>query len=274
MECSPWLVHPSSLPINKKLLLPWTSPSSLLSSLQPRVSENDNGAWVESYRDKWSCQVAIDGLRSKAEETGRYDGQDEPEFSREDGQLVARVRVYRKGITRPFVGVAYWNEFVQTYGRGDRAEPTRMWAQMPRHMLAKCAEALALRKAFPEELAGLYTSEEMGQADNERPRGQRIAQAPTEPTARELADRAAGATTADAAIEVLRSAKTMPRVRAIAYKKLVELAPGLPQLSVWVANIQTDDGLPDDIRSKLLTLAEERRIALDEIGRASCRERV
>ncbi len=98
----------------------------------------------ERWADKWTCQVSIDGLRSKAEETGLYDGQDEAVLSRdEEGELVARVNVYRKGIDRPFVGVAFWSEFVQTTRKGD---PVRMWQQMPRHMLAKCAEALALRK--------------------------------------------------------------------------------------------------------------------------------
>lgn len=111
--------------------------------------------------DVWSSQVSIDGFRAIAEATGKYDGQDEPEFSRdpEDGFLIAKVRVYRKDVGRPFVGVAMWPEFAQTKKNGD---PVFMWKKMPYHMLAKCAEALALRKAFPEQLAGLYTPDEMG----------------------------------------------------------------------------------------------------------------
>lgn len=121
-------------------------------------------------RKVWSWQVSIDGLRAIAERTGLYAGQDEPEFvDGPDGTLkLCKVRVYRKDWPRPAVGVAYWSEYVQT--TRDRAtgkdRPAAMWARMPHIMLAKCAESLALRKAFPEDMSGLYTTEEMGQAEH------------------------------------------------------------------------------------------------------------
>lgn len=119
-------------------------------------------------REVWAAQVGIDGFRSIAERTGLYDGQDEPEYGplNPKGQPKwAKVKVYKKGVPRPFVATAYWAEFVQTKKDGT---PTKFWADMPMNQLAKCAESLALRKGFPEELGGLHTPEEMGQADNER----------------------------------------------------------------------------------------------------------
>ena len=121
-------------------------------------------------REVWSWQVSIDGLRAVAERTGLYAGQDEPEFvDGPDGALLlCKVRVYRKDWPRPAVGVAYWSEYVQTIRdrQTGKDRPAAMWAKMPHIMLAKCAESLALRKAFPEDTSGLYTTEEMGQADN------------------------------------------------------------------------------------------------------------
>jgi len=118
-------------------------------------------------KDVWSVQVSIDGLRAIAERTGAYDGQDEPEFEHDkDGYItVARVRVYKKGVSRPFVGTARWSEYVQQYN----GEPTKFWADMPYTMLGKCAEALAIRKAFPEDSGGLYVAEEMMQAEAPTP---------------------------------------------------------------------------------------------------------
>lgn len=121
----------------------------------------------------WAPQVSIDGLRAIAERTGLYAGQDKPVYTENpDGSLLCcEVAVYRKDWTRPVWGVAYWNEYVQmTRDRTTGKErPAAMWAKMPRVMLAKVAESIALRKAFPEDAGGLYTDDEMGQADNGRP---------------------------------------------------------------------------------------------------------
>jgi phage recombination protein Bet len=105
---------------------------------------------------KWSVQVGIDGLRALAERSGLYAGQDEPEFEEEGGRIkLCKVRVYRKDWgARACVGVAYWDEY------GARAS-NPLWKTLPHGMLAKVAEALALRKAFPEDTSGLYTSDEM-----------------------------------------------------------------------------------------------------------------
>ncbi len=121
----------------------------------------------DKNRFVWAAQVGIDGFRSKAEKTGRYNGQDEPEYGPLNDKGFpqwAKVKVWRKGVSRPFVGLAFWAEYVQTTKEGN---PTRFWREMPMNQLAKCAESLGLRKAFPDELGGLVTPEEMGQAENE-----------------------------------------------------------------------------------------------------------
>jgi phage recombination protein Bet len=116
------------------------------------------------YEERYTYVTAIDGFRAQAQRTGEYAGQDEPEFVYDDAaRIVAcKVRVYRRGIERPFVGVAHWVEYVQTARDGS---PLRMWATMPHHMISKCAEAQALRRGFPEETAGLSVSEEIHDED-------------------------------------------------------------------------------------------------------------
>ena len=124
----------------------------------------------DKARMVWATQVSIDGLRAIAERTGLYAGQDEPEFiENPDGSLkLCKVRVWRKDWPRPAVGIAHWDEYVQTTKdkQTGKVRPNEMWARMRHVMLAKCAEALALRKAFPEDMSGLYTGDEMGQAEN------------------------------------------------------------------------------------------------------------
>ena len=116
-------------------------------------------------RDKYTPVISIDYVRIRAESSGVYAGQDDPVFthekgldSKEDG--VCKVTVYKivAGVRCPFTGVARWKEFSVSGPQG------MMWRNMPQHMLAKCAEAQALRKAFPGQLAGLYAESEMLQA--------------------------------------------------------------------------------------------------------------
>lgn len=131
-------------------------------------------------REVWSTQVSIDGLRAIAERTGRYDGQDEPEYIYDAaGKLAcAKVRIYRRDWSRPAVGVAFMAEYQQTTREG---VPTRFWSQMPHVMLAKCAEALACRKAFPEDTGGLYVPEEMGERDADRDPAPAVVAEPARP---------------------------------------------------------------------------------------------
>lgn len=128
-------------------------------------------AWIE----KVDVEPTIGGLQAIADRTGELDGEEEPQWCGPDGEwqdvwldehnppVAARFRVYRKGRSKPFHAVAKYSEYVQLTRDG---RPTAMWQKMPANQLMKCAEAKALRRAFPTELGGIYTHEEMGQADN------------------------------------------------------------------------------------------------------------
>jgi phage recombination protein Bet len=112
-----------------------------------------------------TVQVGIDGYRSMAEDTGEYVGQDEPAYEYNEDKTLrsATVRVYRRGWEHPVGATALWDEYAQVFN----GKLGAMWEKMPHVMLSKCAEAQALRKAFPRRLSGIYTDEEMMQADAE-----------------------------------------------------------------------------------------------------------
>lgn len=112
---------------------------------------------------KMTIQTSIDGFRVIAERSGDYAGQSEPKYIEgSNGELIGcKIAVYRfRGDVRyqAAVGVAYLTE----YNAGGP-----MWQKMPRAMIAKCAEAAALRKAYPQDLSGLYTGDEMEQAETQ-----------------------------------------------------------------------------------------------------------
>ena len=122
---------------------------------------------------KATIQTGIDGFYKIADrvtrQTGGTWGIPETLWCGPDGQwrdvwlertppAAAKVTVERNGSR--FTTVATSAE----YNAG-----SPMWQKMPARMIAKCAEALAIRRAFPDDLSGLYTSEEMAQADSPAP---------------------------------------------------------------------------------------------------------
>jgi phage recombination protein Bet len=132
-------------------------------------------------REVMQVQTSIDGFRLIAQRSDEYMGQTPPQWAdlEDEGDAVppkivwydvwphkippfaARIGVYRRGFAEPLYATAKWDSYVQTTKEG---KVTSMWAKMPDLMLAKVAEALALRKAFPQELSGVYTGDEMAQA--------------------------------------------------------------------------------------------------------------
>lgn len=111
---------------------------------------------------KYTPITSIDFMRIRAAETNDYAGSDDPVFvgTPQSADFAATVTVWRfvQGQRCPFTATARWSEYKPE-------QNDFMWRKMPHTMLGKCVEALALRKGFPRQLAGLYAKEELDQAD-------------------------------------------------------------------------------------------------------------
>ena len=118
--------------------------------------------FIKDKNGKVQVQTSIDGFRLVAERSGVYEGQTSPQWCGPDGAwkdvwlssetpAAARVGVYKKGFREALYAVAIFDEYAQRKYDGSL---THMWAKMPSLMIAKVAESLALRKAFPNDLSG------------------------------------------------------------------------------------------------------------------------
>lgn len=113
-----------------------------------------------------TIQVAIDGFRLIADRTGNYAPGKETIYSyNAEGNVISATAFVMKrnndGTWHEVSSTAFIEEFRPKYA-------SSFWDNMPRVMIAKCAEAQALRRAFPADLSGLYTPEEMDQAERQK----------------------------------------------------------------------------------------------------------
>lgn len=127
-------------------------------------------------KKKYSILTSIDGARILAQRTGRYAPGKKVEYEVDSaGELVSatvNVLVLHEptGAWHETPGTAFYEEYVQNYydAATGTYKPTHYWNKMPRHMLAKCAEMIALRRGFPEIFADIYTEDEI-QGSHETP---------------------------------------------------------------------------------------------------------
>ena len=194
---------------------------------------------------KYTIQVGIDGARLVAQRSGEYAGQKPIEWTTDGKEWLdvwlsdeppkaARAAVMRKGFVEPLYAVATWDSYAPYFN----GKLSQMWKQHGALMLGKCAEMLALRKAFPMELSGLYVSEELDSA------------APT-PTVEVGSGRDW--------LEEMKACGTKDELRKL-FKECKDLNEMTPALSAEFMNQSTK--LPD--LSEIEEVVEESQVGADE----------
>ena len=169
------------------------------------TSEWDEAVGAKVKTTKIIFMTTIDASRLIAERTKLYNGQapeqyiylDEngapsivseiplPQLPLKPGQQAlprepwaVRTTVHRRDFTQPITSVARFDAYAATYFDKSKNEVrlNEMWSRRGPEQLAKCSEMLSLRKAFPEELGGLYLAEEF------KPDQEEVAKQPISPT--------------------------------------------------------------------------------------------
>lgn len=157
---------------------------------------------------KVSHITSIEGFLLIAERTGEYEGHELEMLYDKKGNAIARCTVFRRGRRPTMVECDYW-EFCQTTRDKKGGDvPVKMWRKMPKWMLGKVALARALDRAFPEELGGLYTSDEMPPAQPEV-----VEQVPREVQVEQARERQQGLPAPEAQKEELQAAQLQPEAR-------------------------------------------------------------
>ncbi len=157
---------------------------------------------------KWNVLISIDGFRLIADRTGKYRGKQPTMWCGEDGvwkdvwlsnepPAAAKVTILRSDFDEPVVAVATYAGYCPRDKKSGELKPSGQWQFNASNQLAKCAEMLALRQAYPNELSGLYGTEEMDQAAPAPAPAPEAVQARVEASGRDWAAEAADAQTVD-----------------------------------------------------------------------------
>lgn len=150
--------------------------------------------YLLKYGPQWVHHIGIAGFRTRAAQTGLYDGCDPFEFADVNGRWTTlwtdkttnphacRVTMYRRDRSRPIVWTVYFDEYAATKEEWVNGSKRKVLAAnwrtaanggKPLTMLIKCCQAAAFREAFSEVFAGLYEPAEFEKiaADLEREHG-------------------------------------------------------------------------------------------------------
>jgi phage recombination protein Bet len=126
-------------------------------------------------REVMAFQTGVDGFRVIANRSDKYSGQLGPFWCDETGEwkdvwlsdkppVAAKVGVLRADFKEPLWGVAKFSSYA---ARKKDGSLTPFWVKMPDLMIAKVAECLALRKAFPQDLSGINSDDELDRAETD-----------------------------------------------------------------------------------------------------------